>query len=111
MTPKTTDEPQSNDDLKNPSAIEQGIFKIINEERERRGLMPLEWSVEVYESSKACAVEAIYSDEEHLKNHLRLDGRQASSIFEELGLSYDFIDGIISMRQFTLKRYKISMRA
>ena len=99
--PETTDESQSDDNLKNPSAIEQGIFKIINEEREKRGLMPLEWSEEVYEAAKARAVEATQSDEEHLKNHLRLDDREASSIFEDLGLSYEFIDEAISMRQFT----------
>lgn len=63
--------------------------------------MPLEWSEEVYEAAKARAVEATNSDEEHLKNHLRLDGREASSIFEEFGLSYEFIDEAISMRQFT----------
>ena len=101
VMPETTDEPQSDENLKNPSAIEQGIFKIINEEREKRGLMPLEWSEEVYEAAKARAVEATQSDEEHLKNHLRLDDREARSIFEELGLSYEFIDETISMRQFT----------
>ncbi|GAB6384109.1 CAP domain-containing protein [Enterococcus cecorum] len=78
--PETTDEPQSDDNIKNPSAIEQDIFKIINEEREKRGLMPLEWSEEVYEAAKARAVEATNSDEERLKKHLRLDGREASSI-------------------------------
>ena len=98
VMPETTDEPQSDDNLKNPSAIEQGIFKIINEEREKRGLMPLEWSEEVCEATKARAVEATQSDEEHLKNHLRLDDREARSIFEEFGLSYEFIDETISMR-------------
>lgn len=63
--------------------------------------MPLEWSEEVYEAAKARVVEATQSDEEHLKNHLRLDDREASSIFEDLGLSYEFIDEAISMRQFT----------
>lgn len=101
VMPETTDEPQANDNIKNPSAIEQAIFKIINEEREKRGLMPLEWSEEVYEAAKARAVEATNSDEEHLKNHLRLDDREARSIFEDLGLSYKFIDETISMRQFT----------
>ena len=38
VMPETTDESQSDDNLKNPSAIEQGIFKIINEEREKTRL-------------------------------------------------------------------------
>lgn len=87
VIPETTDEPHSDANLKNPSAIEQEIFKIINEEREKRGLMPLEWSEEVYEAAKTRAVEATQSDEEHLKNHLRLDDCEARTIFEDLVLT------------------------
>lgn len=40
--PETTDEPQSDDNINNPSSFEQDIFYYINEEREKRGLIPLE---------------------------------------------------------------------